>query len=386
MKVEKVHLVEVDDSLKLLQPSRSVEIRTDKGTIVSPTRCATSYEFNRKSELPTETTLNNPISVYSKKFTGREVAGLLTTNSEYGKQLSSIERIDRMTEYSLLHVCCFQLSETSQIGPSPMEILNAGDNLEKFLRFLIDMQFDAKHEIISIPHLNLPITKLKKILSDVNSAIVKLGKQPIFSIDLRYPNFSEILEHVHTNFQSQLINLIYRKRREVPQHYDILRNYARKDSAFLMSNVDRIDFNNDELSAMHYMPFLGNDFFAVEIPAPNITKPGAPKKDRNILNLKILKSDDLTVVSLANSGISNEQILQEIGNPSNDELDTRLNNIEDAKTDNDKYKILNALTRVQELKASTHEFSVLSDHVKERSSVDYVKSKNNFENRLSKLT
>jgi len=385
MKIDKVHLVEVDDSLKLLQPSRTIEIKTDKGSTISPARCATSYEFNRKSELPTETTIENPISVYHKKFTGREVADFISTNSEYGKQLNAIERVDRITEYSILHVCTFQLYETSSKGKSPMEILKEGDNLSKFLRFMIDMQFDAKHDIISIPSLNLPKSQLKSTLKQVNDAIEKLGKQPLFSIDLRYNDFPEILDYVTNEFQSNFVNLIYRKRREVPQHYDYLRNYARKDIAFLMSDVDRIDFDNDELSTMHYMPFLGNDLYAVQLPPPAIPKPGATKKDHNLMNLKILNNDELTIIPLITSGISNEKILEQIGNPSGDELELRLNDIQDAKTNNDKYKVLNALTRIQELKVSSREFSTLTSHIRERSSKDYVSTKKDLSDRISKV-
>ncbi len=385
MEIEKVKILEIDDSLKLLQPSRAIEIKTDKGTAESPNRCATSYEYNRKAELPTETTIDNPVSVYTKKFTGKEVNDLLTTNIEYGKQLQAIERVDRVTEYSILHVSTFQLYETSQSGKAPLELLSEGDNLNRFLKFLIDMQYEAKHDIISIPALNLPLSKLKNTLKDAHDAIERLGKQSLFSFDLKYQNFSEILEYVTTEFHTNLINLVYRKKRDVPQHYEFLGKFARKDVAFLMTDVSRVDFDHDELSPMHYMPFLGNDLFAIEIPPPAIPKKGALKKDRNIANLKILNKNELTIEPLIRSQITRDQILQQLGNPSNDDLDIRLQSLEEAKTDNDKYKVLNALTRIQELKVSTSEFSILGDHVKERSSKDYVKSKSKLGDRLLKI-
>jgi hypothetical protein len=385
MKIEKIHLDEVDDSLKLLQPSRMVSIKTDKGIVISPTRCATSYEFNKKAELPTEIPVDNKVSIYVKKFTGKEISDLLTANFEYGKQLEAIERVDRNTEYSILHVCAFQLSETAKNGKPPIEILKEKDNLRKFLRFMIDMQHDAKHDIISIPHLELPISQVKRILKEANDAIERLGKQALFSLDLRYRNFPELLDYVSSDLQPKLINLIYRKKRDVPQHYDYLGKFARKDIAFLMHDIDRIDFNADDISTMHYMPFLGNDFFAVEIPPPAIPKEGDFKKEKNIASLKILNDNDLTIKPITTSGVSTRKILEDIGNPINDELDIKLNSIQEAKTDNIKYKILNALTRVHELKVSTKEFSSLSDHIGERSSIDYVKNKTDFINRLRKV-
>jgi len=164
MKIENIKIIELDDTLELLQPTRSIEIKTNKGSTITPARCVTSYEFNRKSELPTEISIDNPVSVYNKKLTGREVTNLLTTNEEYGKQLKSIEKVDRVTEYSILHASTFQFYETSSTGKAPIEILKEGENLKKFLRFLIDMQYEAKHDIISVPSLNLSLSELKKVL------------------------------------------------------------------------------------------------------------------------------------------------------------------------------------------------------------------------------
>jgi len=385
MKIERVKILEIDDSLKLLQPTRAIEIKTNKGITITPNRCATSYEFYRKAELPTEITVDNPVSIYNKKLTGKEVENLLTTNEEYGKQLKSIEKVDRITEYSTLHASTFQLAESSSTGNSPMETLKEGENLDKFLRFLIDMQNEAMHDIVSIPALNLPLNTLKKELKNANDAIRKLNKQPLFSIDLKYDKFKEILDYVESEFQTNFINLIYRKKRDYPQHYDHLRNFARKDIAFIMTDVNRIDFDHEGLSTMHYMPFLGNDLFAVETPGLAIPKKNTVPKPKNITNLKILKEDELTIKSIIDNDVSSKKILDQIGNPLANDLDLNLSNIEEAKTDNKKYKILNALTKIQELKVSSEEFTKLTIHVRERSSKDYVKSKINLEQRISKI-
>ena len=70
LKIEKVHVAEIDDTLPLLHPTRSIEITTNKGTTITPNRVATSYEFNRKKFLPSEITIDNEVKVYSKKFSG----------------------------------------------------------------------------------------------------------------------------------------------------------------------------------------------------------------------------------------------------------------------------------------------------------------------------
>lgn len=385
MKIERVRIIEIDDSLDLLQPTRSIEIKTDKGNTITPDRCVTSYEFNRKAELPTEINLDNSVSVYNKKLTGNDVKNLLTTNEEFGKQLNAIEKVDRITEYSILHTSTFQLAETSSVGKSPMEFLNEKYNMDKFLRFMIKLQTEANHDMISIPSLNLPLSDLKILLKKTNDSIVTLGKQPLFSLDLKYPKFNDILDYITNELQVNFVNLNYRKYREVPQHYDHLRNFARKDVAFMMTNVERIDSEHDDLSTMHYMPFLGNDLFAVHAPPPVIPKKGVTPKPKNLQNLKILKDNELTIIPILDSSVSSLKILDQIGNPMSNDIDLSLANIQEAKTDNTKYKILNALTKIHELKSSTDEFSIFSKHVKERSSKDYVKTKEKLESRLTKI-
>ncbi|HWP78969.1 MAG TPA: hypothetical protein VNL34_04905 [Candidatus Nitrosotenuis sp.] len=382
MKIEGIHLKEVDDSFSLLSPSRSIEIKTDKGIITTPTRGATYYEFNRKKLLPTEISIDNPFTVYSKKFTGGDVSRLLTTNTEFANQVKSIERADHLSEYSTLHLCSFSIASISTNGPAPMEILSKDDNLNEFLSGIIDMQVETKHDIVSIPHLHLPLDSLKKTLKITNTAIQKLGKQPFFSLDLRYERFPDLLEYVTTDLQANMINLIYRKYRDVRNNYRELRKYVRKDIAFVTSEIERADIDHSNLATMHYMPFLGNDLYAVEIPPPNIPKPGKLQKPKNLSNLKVLNKDELTLVSLNESGMSNSKIIEEVGN-TEDKLEEKLQNLTEAKSDSVKYDIINALTRVHELVVSSQEFDKLQDHVKQRDAKDYVKSKTKFEERIN---
>jgi len=382
LKIEKIRLIEVDDSFPLLYPSRSMEIKTSRGNITTPNRGATSYEFNRKKILPTEISVDNPFTVYLKKFTGGDVIRLLTKNDEFEQQVKLIERSDHVSEYSTLHLCSFQLATSSGTGPAPMTTLSEGNNLNEFLSSIIDMQIQANHDIISIPHFNLSLPMLKKTLKTVDETIQKLGKQPFFAIDLRYPDFAEILKFITDDLQSNFVNLIYRKYVQTRNNYRELKNYARKPVAFLMSDVERIDPDHANLSTMHYMPFLGNDLYAVELPPPNIPKKGEAPKPKNLANLKIFDKGELTIDPLINKTIDSATILSQVGNPELDNLKEKLDNVGEARLDGDKYEIINALTKIHELKTSSAEFSTLQIYVKERSSKNYIKSKLRLESRL----
>lgn len=384
MRIEKVHLENVDDSFTLLSPSRTITIKTDRGSIIAPNRGASAYEFNRKKLLPSEIAINNPFTVYSKKFGGGEISRLLTTNTEFKNQTNSIERADHLTEYSTLHLCALSIASTSTNGPSPMAILSKDDNLNEFLSSIIDMQVETNHDIISIPHIPLPLVELKKTLKTVDETVQKLGKQVFFSLDLRYDNFSELLEYLAIDLQAPILNLIYRKYRDARNNYRELRKYVRKDIAFVTTEIERMDIDHSNLSTMHYMPFLGNDLYSIETPPPNIPKPGKPPKPKNLTNLRILNKDDLTLIPLNDGNIPNSKILSQLGNAVEDKLDEKLKHLTEAKSDSMKYDIINALTRVHELKISTSEFEQFQTHVTEKTSKDYVKSKTNFEDRLPK--
>ena len=102
MKIERIRVREIDNSLELLQPARTVEIRTDRGSTVTPGRCVTGYEFNRKSQVPASIPITNPVSVYGKLVTGSDMDNLLNSNRWFGLQVRRLEKAARVTEYSVL--------------------------------------------------------------------------------------------------------------------------------------------------------------------------------------------------------------------------------------------------------------------------------------------
>ena len=379
MKIERVKVMEIDDSFELLQPARAIEVRTDRGRVYTPNRCATVYEFNRKSEVPASVSITNPITVYGKRITGRDVHDLLNANNWFGAQVRRLERAARITEYSSLHVPVFELARTSSVGPAPREILRDEKNRNRFLKQMISLQDDAGYGIVSIPHLELATEDVKSVMRKADAAIRKLGRQPLFSVDMRHAGFAELLDYLVRDLQAVMVNLRYGKRRDFSQEYLHLEKLADKDVAFLMTGVARADSDHEDLPTMHYMPFLGNDLFAVEAPPPAISPDDKPK---NIANLKALHRDELTILPVTDPRMSDLAVLDLEGNPISEDLHLHLRNVTEAARDAKKYAIINAITRIQELLGSTAEFSEMADHVRERSSRDYVKSKKGLERRL----
>ena len=382
MKIERVRVLETDDSLRLLQPARAIEIRTDRGITTTPGRCVTGYEFNRKAQVPASVEINNHVSVYWKRLTGGDIDSLLHSNDWFKSQVQSLEKAARITEYSVLHVPAFELARTSSTGPAPAEILQNERNRVLFLKQMIAVQQDAGYGIISIPPLGLPPGEAKPIMREADEAILKLGCQPLFSVDVRHGGFGELVDYLADDLQAPMINLRYGKRRYFSQHYLHLARLADKDVAFLMTGVARADSDHGELSTMHYMPFLGNDLFAVETPPPAISPSDKPK---NIENLRALYRDELTILPVTDPRMSDLEVLDLEGNPVSEDLNLRLRNVREASRDAKKYSIINAITRIQELLGSSVEFSRLAGHVKERSSDAYVRGKRGLELRLQDM-
>jgi len=285
-------------------------------------------------------------------------------------------------------------------------------NLIRFLKQMIAMQHEAGYGIMSVPYLGLPLAEAKKAAREAGEAISRLGGQPLFSVDMRRPGFEDLLDYLADDMQASLINLRYGKRRDFSQHYLHLERFAGRDVAFLMTGVARADSDHDNLSTMHYMPFLGNDLFAIEAPFPVIPKakkksagppplPGGSRaggpsaggtpprsggvshaKPMNVENLRALHRDELTILPITDPRMSVRAVLDLEGNPVSDDLRLTVRNVKEAEYDMKKYSIINALTRIQELLGSTSEFSKLAGHIRERSSRDYVRGKKDLETRL----
>lgn len=238
-----------------------------------------------------------------------------------------------------------------------------------------------------VPHLCLPLSDAKKVARE---AISRLGGQPLFSLDMGYPQFADLLDYLADDLHAAMVNLRYRKRRDVSQHYLHLESLAGRDVAFLMTGVARMDNDHGNLSTMHYMPFLGSDLFAVEAPLPVISAArerravSAPRagRPRNISNLKALHRDELTILKITDPRMSERAVLDLGGNPVSEDLRITVDNVKEAERDPKKYSIINAVTRIQELLGSTAEFRKMASHIKERSSRDYVRGKKDLEARL----
>lgn len=395
-----VNVKTIDHSALYLPPSRTIEIKTSKGNILTPVRASTSYEFKKKAQVPTDIPIDTEISINVQKLNYKNLQSLLTTNGYLENLSRKIDLNNRLEQYSKLRISLLQPTSSEArdpksknvIYPSGMTFLQQNPTeLNKFIRILINTQHLMGLDLIAIPFLDLPLEVMKSTILNVGKSVEKINREPFFVIDMKYPRFSEVIELLVENLQSKIIGLIFRDYLKCVQSYEALAKYDDHDVAFFSLQVDRIDLERDNLSTMHYLPFLGNDIYSVVIPGPFIPSPSDKNstEDRvssvhNLRNIRIFDKRSLQVNEIR----SYEHLDEKISSEYKDDniIQVMLKNFAEAETDNRKYGMLNAFSRVDELKSSLSEFNNLQRYIKQESSKDYLQEKETLEKALRPMS
>ncbi len=118
--------------------------------------------------------------------------------------------------------------------------------------------------------------------------------------------------------------------------------------------VSRHDADYDAISTMHYLPFSGNDVYAVQTPPPFEGRRGIePLRD----HLKYVRFFDKTSLSIKQSRLAQPTINELADEYRNDKIMTNiLDNYNEANTDHAKYQVLRAFSKVSERKSCSSEF------------------------------
>jgi hypothetical protein len=390
-----VRLTTVDHSAPYLYPTRALEIKTRKGFILTPTRASTSYEYRQKGRVPSAIPIDSELSVDVVKLNYKNLQYLINTNDYLVKLHRKIDLSSRLAQYSQIKVGLLQPTSSATIDPktktikypSGMSLLKDPGQLDKFLRIIINLQALTDLDLITIPALDLPLSVLKKVYSDIDRSIEKINRQPLFVIDMKYHNpaaFSEIIDFLIKDLHANVIGLVFRDYVKTPQSYETISKYSDENIAFLSMQVERSDAKTN-LSTMHCLPFMGGDLYSVAIPGPfipNESKPKATNVHRlngiKLFNTQSLELNQISLYPQLEFKVKN----QYSGDPIIKEM---IDNYLEAETDDKKYTMLNAFSRVDELKSSFTEFSNLQKFIKQDSAKDYVSEKETLRKALKLL-
>jgi len=391
-----VKLKSIDKSSPYLYPSRTVEIRTRQGVMMTPLRAATFYEYRSKMKVPTATPIDNPALINIKKLTPTDLRNFLTTNESFGRLLRRIELSNRVGQYAYLRLMMLQPTTTTyeKEKPSSMQMLQDSTSLrEKFLRFTIKIQQEARLDPITIPFLELPFNELRSMVVDVHRSLTKIDTEPMFFVDFRYESFQPLVQLLVDELQSKLIGLIYRRYSDYPIHYDFLTRYHDRDVAFFAIQTSRYDTNFDDISTMHYLPFFGNDVYAVKIPPPpfddDLEREEAYRINRQRISrlqkIRFFDRASLKVKPLESGVLDTQRILADIRYQDYDIIQGMLENRDEVNVDNQKFLALNSFSKIHELNTSLLEFEDLRRYIAEGSAKDYVKEKSSLQPVLTQI-
>ena len=389
-----VNVKSIDENSKYLYPNRTIQIRTSSNLhIDTPTRAATDYEFNQKALIPTDIPFDNPAYMSSTNISLDEFEKFMHKNGYYSNIINRMELKSRLSLYSNLRLFLLKPTVTDKKDEktgikhdSPMKILTQSSFLlERFIRLIIQMQTEVGLDLISIPFIDLRYEEYEKLINEVDSNLEKLNKQAVFFIDMGYKSFEKVIDLLVNKKQANLIGLYYKPYRKAHLSYETLKEYIDKDVAFLSSQVTRSDIY--DISTMHYLPFFYNDIYAVKRPL-GFTK---MEKDKNgnkikippaysISDIQLFNKETLCIQSLTKTPALIEAYANEYKNDSF--IRNLLDNYETAQGDQDKYPILNAFSKVSELKSSLSEFANFQKYVRQNSTKDYIDEKQTLKRTL----
>jgi hypothetical protein len=190
--------------------------------------------------------------------------------------------------------------------------------------------------------------------------------------------------------ESKAVGLLYKPYRSVAVNYDLLSSrYLDHDVAFISANTNRYDVDFDDVSTMHYLPFFGNDIYAVVRPPPHFPESDDETGGKKIVrtpglrNIRFFSRNTLKVKPVLTS--SAESILNDFENKDHEVLAPILRNRKEAEEDVDKWRSLSYLSKVHELSTSLVEFESLRKFIDQSDSKDYVKEKPSLQRVLAQM-
>jgi len=222
----------------------------------------------------------------------------------------------------------------------------------------------------------------------ITKEIRNQNKEPLFVFDLDYQKRGDKFEDAMSYFiKSADVKLIAFANKSFPTSaisYDVLSQLVEKDVAFFSFEVMRADNNYNEISKMHYFPFIGNDVYCVKTPR-YVPDPNKPMMEASKDAIKFFNPTNLLIEPSGSRLMKPKQILEEMHETDDKWLTSILNNFDKIGKDPDKIAVINAVSKIHELKSSSIEYNEVQKRVKSSESTEYIKEKPILESTLSKL-
>jgi hypothetical protein len=366
MRVKLKNIDDSDKSSKFFYRARRVEITPTSKTIETPYRILNNSDLIAKAHTPSDIPLISPIAGMHLEINNIETAKLFTSN-EYTNQLATrIEILNQQMQHSSI---VFPFIQPSQTGITT-NLLN--DDLKiRGLRMILKIQGKAKLPLLGVPWLNYSPDLFRSICDDLlkNSDqdfifYIKADEKPAIIESVS----NILLEHIGTE-RLKFIGIIHSRKALVS--YDILwEKFRETNAAIVMSNVDRYDAHNGNLSSSHFDQCILGDLFI-----PKVRRGGGAVETIDVLKrLRVFNHNDLTVNPIIEYGGNDwiDLISEELNDS---RVRQKLNHFHEADNNQVKFSILSYISKVHECLSSTKEFVSTHPYLRDEDMKSYIESK-----------
>jgi len=374
--IEKIKVSYID-SPRFLPPIRSLELKTSIGTVNTPTRMATIYEYRRKMHVPTIVPIENKITIGVDVLSEKETYKLMKENKFVERKIKNIEewllRLYGLTEL----MYCIQPARSKK---EPLASLASTTKYEKFTDIVLRIQLSAGLQNLCIPYLRLPLSMYKELLRNIAKSYSKLRVFLVPIIDMKYENFKSLVSYIIDELEFKAIGFFYQSPKSVLLNYMFLEKYVEDDVLFFMLETSRFEtLVVKDFAVMHYLPFVFTDLYSVR--TYKRIKPSKKRKRK----LRFFISDKLQVKGIYALTLNEKdrllrKIIEELEAKYIDPYDiiiveTLRNKPEEILSDENKFIAAYNLSKVHELKASTKEFNMLYNAIRKMETISYVNRK-----------
>ena len=378
----RVKLKNIDDSSdhssNFFYRARRVEITPTSNAIETPFRILNNADLAAKAHTPSEIPLISPFAGIHLEINSNETKKLLSSNEYTNQLIRKIELLRQQMQHSSM---IFPFIQPAQTGIT--QHLTTDDLKNRALRMILGVQGQAKLPLIGVPWLNYSPTHFNRICNDL---LTNAEQDYIFFIKAdAKPAVIEsvsdtLLHHIGTE-RLKCIGIIHSNIRNALVSYDILWNKFREaNAAIVMSNVDRYDNHNSNLSSSHFDQCVLGDLFI-----PKVRRGGGPIQSIEVTKrLRVFNHNDLTVNPIMGYGENSwiDIICEELHDA---RVRQKLDHYYEAENDQVKFSILNYISKVHEYMSSTKEFENTHPYLRQEDMKSYIESKETLRSALQNL-
>jgi hypothetical protein len=241
---------------------RVAEIRTDKGEFKTPSRAATSTEYNYKKNLKIVEPFENSVGEYVARFNSDDIKRFGSRNGSYSSRLRTASSYTDTMKYVI-----------SKAYPQYPFEYNFPDEV---IRLILDVQVESGLDMVSIPHSAGQLRNLSRHYNRWASYVERCAEThgrkvvavPHVPMKLPEETFQSIIRSLwDEKSRFPVIGLIYGSITANKINYSFLRSHNDKDVWLHMSAVERISHAAaGPIAQMHLPQIYGIDTVSAGIP------------------------------------------------------------------------------------------------------------------------